>query len=60
MINEFIENSPSDVFTKISDHITDLKETMSLSIQDVECVECSHKWSVDVSMDQTNFFGKGS
>lgn len=60
MITEFIENSPSDVFTKISDHINAMKEQMSLKAQDVECVECHHHWTVDVSMDQTNFFANGS
>jgi hypothetical protein len=60
MIKEFIENAPSDVFTKISDHISDMKETMSLKMQNVECMECKHQWTVDISMDQTNFFGKGS
>jgi hypothetical protein len=60
MIQEFIENAPSEVFTKVSNHISDLKETMSLQMQNVSCSECNHTWSVDVSMDQTNFFGKGS
>jgi hypothetical protein len=60
MIKEFMENTSSEVFTKVSNHISDLKETMNLSIQDVECSECQHHWTVDVSMDQTNFFVKGS
>ena len=60
MIKEFMENAPSDVFSKISDHITDMKESMSLKVQNVECSECHHQWNVDVSMDQTNFFAKGS
>jgi hypothetical protein len=60
MIKEFIENSPSDVFTKISEHVTDMKDRMSLKVQNVECSECQHQWTVDVSMDQTNFFAKGS
>lgn len=60
MITEFIENSPSDIFTKISDHVNTMKERMALKAQDVECAECHHNWTVDVSMDQTNFFGNGS
>jgi hypothetical protein len=60
MIKEFIENAPSDVFTKISEHITEMKDSMSLKVQNVECTECQHQWNVDVSMDQTNFFAKGS
>lgn len=60
MIAEFMENAPSDIFTKISDHITNMKDSMSLKVQNVECAECQHQWTVDVSMDQTNFFAKGS
>jgi C4-type Zn-finger protein len=59
-INEFVENAPSDVFNAINDRVMTLKEQMSLKAQNVSCSECSHSWSVEVSMDQTNFFGKGS
>ena len=37
-----------------------LKEQIALKAQDVGCSECQHKWTVEVTMDQTNFFGKGS
>lgn len=60
MILEFIENAPSDVFNFVNNHIKDMKELMTLKAQDVECSECKHHWSVTVTMDQTNFFGKGS
>jgi len=60
LILEFIENSPSEVFNMVNDHIKDMKELMTLKAQDVECSQCKHKWSVTVTMDQTNFFGKGS
>lgn len=55
-IKEFIENAPSDVFNKINDHITIMKENMRLKSQHLECPECQNKWEVDVSLDQTNFF----
>lgn len=60
MILEFIENAPSDVFNTVNTHIKDMKELMTLKAQDVQCSECKHQWSVTVTMDQTNFFGKGS
>lgn len=56
LIKEFIENAPSDIFNKINDHITAMKENMRLKSQHLECPECQHKWEVDVSLDQTNFF----
>lgn len=60
LIKEFVENAPSDVFNAINDRVLAMKEQMALKAQDVECTECQHKWSVEVTMDQTNFFGKGS
>jgi hypothetical protein len=60
LISEFVENSPSDVFNSINERVMAMKEQMSLKAQDVECTECNHKWTVEVTMDQTNFFGKGS
>jgi len=60
MILEFIENSPSEVFNMVNNHIKDMKDLMALEAQNVECTECQHHWSVSVTMDQTNFFAKGS
>jgi hypothetical protein len=59
-IKEFVENAPSDVFNAINSRVMDLKEQMSLKAQNVECSECQNQWTVEVTMDQTNFFGKGS
>ena len=59
-IKEFIGNAPSDVFNAVNDRIMDMKEQLSLKAQNVECSECKHQWNVEVTMDQTNFFGKGS
>jgi C4-type Zn-finger protein len=59
-IKEFIGNAPSNVFNAVNDRIMDMKEQLSLKAQDVECSECKNQWNVEVTMDQTNFFGKGS
>jgi len=56
MIHEFIGNAPSDVFNTVNDHVTNIKEKMSLKASDVVCSECDHKWSVEITMDQSNFF----
>lgn len=60
MISDFIQNASSEVFNTINDHILEMKDIMSLKAQDVECTECHTQWSVNVTMDQTNFFGTGS
>ena len=59
-IKEFIGNAPSDVFNAVNNRIMDMKDQLTLKAQDVECSECKHQWNVEVTMDQTNFFGKGS
>lgn len=60
LIKEFVENAPSDIFNSINERVVSMKEQMALKAQDVECTECQNKWTVEVTMDQTNFFGKGS
>ena len=60
LIKEFVENAPSDIFNSINERVLTLKEQMALKAQNVECSECQHKWTVEVTMDQSNFFGKGS
>jgi hypothetical protein len=60
MILEFINNSSSEVFNTINDHIVLMKEKIALGAHDAECKECGHKFSVEITMDQTNFFAKGS
>lgn len=60
MIADFIQNASSEVFNTINDHILEMKDVMALKAQDVECTECQTQWSVNVTMDQTNFFGTGS
>lgn len=59
-IKEFVENAPSDVFNNINERVNSMKEKLSLKAQHVKCQECNHEWDVEVTMDQTNFFGQGS
>jgi hypothetical protein len=60
MIKEFMENTTSQVFNMVNDQITEMKELMTLKSQDVKCAECEHEFNVELTMDQTNFFGVGS
>lgn len=60
MIKNFIENTTSEIFNTIKDHVDHMKESMKLQDQPVKCTNCNHEWSVSLEMDQTNFFGKGS
>ena len=59
-IKEFVNNSPTEVFNSINEHINKLKNDIALKAQTVGCQECEHKFDVELTMDQTNFFGAGS
>jgi hypothetical protein len=60
MIREFMENTSSAIFNSVNGQIKEMKDLMALKAQDVECQDCHHKFNVEVSMDQTNFFEVGS
>lgn len=60
IIKNFIENTTSEIFNSIKNHVDNMKETMKIKTQNVTCTNCQHQWDVSLEMDQTNFFGKGS
>lgn len=60
VIKDFIENTTSEIFNTIKNHVDSMKEHMKLKTQDVKCTNCNHEWSINLEMDQTNFFGNGS
>lgn len=55
-IKDFLNNSPKEIFEKISNHITSLKEKIEIPPQDAECKECNSKFKLPITMDQSNFF----
>jgi hypothetical protein len=55
-IKDFINNCSKDVFEKIQQHITGLKEQIELKAKDVKCGECEKEFSLPITMDQSNFF----
>jgi len=56
MIKEFIDNTTSEIFNKLNDHITSMRNSIELKSQNVECEECHHHYDINISMDQSNFF----
>lgn len=59
-IKEFIDNAPADIFNSINTRLEEMKDFMSLKAQEVKCGHCSHEFSFELTLDQTNFFVKGS
>lgn len=60
MIKEFIENSSKETFTAVNNRVTEMKDEISLRDQKAVCQECSNEYSIEITMDQTNFFAVGS
>ena len=55
-IKEFINNASTDVFNTINKHVTEMKGRIDLQTQEVECTECHHQYTINLVMDQSNFF----
>jgi hypothetical protein len=55
-IKEFINNCPKELFEKISDHVTKIKDQVELKPQQVKCSECEKDYEMPITMDQSNFF----
>lgn len=56
LIKDFMNNTTSEIFNKINDHITALKDSIELRSHTVACEECEHNYDVAITMDQSNFF----
>lgn len=55
-ISEFIHNASKDIYQKIHDHVSEIKNQIELKNQDVKCSHCEHEFSTPITMDQANFF----
>lgn len=55
-IKEFINNASKDIFDKISDHVSKLKDQINIPDQDAKCNECQLEFKLPITMDQSNFF----
>lgn len=60
MIKEFINNCPKDVFDRVSEHVTKLREQISFTEKNAVCGQCEHQYDIPITMDQSNFFAVGS
>jgi hypothetical protein len=55
-ITDFINNASKDVFEKIHEHVSELKNEIELKPQSVKCSHCEHEFTTPITMDQSNFF----
>jgi len=56
MIKEFVNNAPREVFNTVNEHVVEMKNKIDLKAQDVKCNSCEHEYSINITMDQSNFF----
>lgn len=60
-IKEFLQNADKSVFQKINEAINKSAEKGTMSSFAAKCqkTECGHEWNVNLTMDQSDFFGQG-
>jgi hypothetical protein len=59
-IHEFINNCDRSLFNTIKNHIVSLRQDSEIQPLDMECAECHHKYSQQLTMDQASFFADAS
>lgn len=59
-IEEFLKNCDSIVFSKIRDHVIQLREKSDLQPLKMTCSSCSHNFDQTLILDSANFFADAS
>lgn len=55
-IRDFMRNAPREIYEKVQERLSEMKENLEMKAADVECAECSKKFTTKVTLDQSNFF----
>lgn len=58
-IKEFLQKADKSVFEHINDAINKSQKSGTMSTFKSVCQSCQHEWEVELTMDQSDFFGKG-
>lgn len=58
-IKEFLQKTEKSVFEQINIAVSKTRETGNLSSFHTKCQKCEHEWDVELTMDQSDFFGNG-
>lgn len=58
-INEFLRNTDKKIFAEINKSIEKNRASTQMPAFDAECKECGHKFKMNLSLDQSDFFAKG-
>jgi len=59
-IKEFLSNTERTVFDKINEHVKSMQVKSKMKALDTTCGACGHPYKLEISFDQSDFFGSGS
>lgn len=59
-LEELLKNCDRELFTKIRDHIVDLKAQAEMAPMNLTCPECSHQYEQAITLDMSSFFEPAS
>lgn len=57
MIREWLRNADRPIYNTIKEQLEKNKETWSIPKQSISCTECGTDDTIEITMDQANFFG---
>lgn len=58
-IKEFYENADNKILKAVQSHLEKINKEAEIPPQQVQCENCTKSYSVTVTFDYSNFFGKG-
>lgn len=56
-IREFLENTSSEMFDKIREHMLSIREGTEMKPLTIKCKDCEKEFQTPFTLDQANFFG---
>lgn len=58
-ITEFLRNTDKRVFNELNKVLEDTKKSATMPSLEVECSDCKHSYQIALTLDHSDFFGKG-
>ena len=59
-INDWLNNCDRGTFSRVRDHVSDLRASSEPKPLRLKCVNCSHEYQQPLTLDMSNFFGDAS
>lgn len=59
-INDWLNNCDRATFSRVRDHVSDLRASSEPKPLRLKCVNCSHEYQQPLTLDMSNFFGDAS